>query len=313
VGGTAHVHIDPVSNMEISAKHIRNRISFGSFVHVDSPSNTYGSVSEDSAFRTPVTTPTSPATPLSSFHSINEAPTTPLSRFQSPTSPVTRFHSLNETSFSSTPSVAFRIHVAEAGLVLGDDCVENPVERDECLRLTARDVTVTAKAVTTERSLRCLANFPQSLAELDVAVGAVQIDNQMFRKGAFDFPVVVYGSALEKKEEDDADEEQREDQHSRVLLHLNVLLNTSGSIALKSIGMRVGPTDVFVEDTLVYKLLEYFDTFFGWSEMPSDRPTLPPSVAAASSVMLNQIVMDEIVIEPMDITLTVRASAKVRL
>ena len=162
VAETIHVYLDPISDLEISAKDIRSRI-------ISSPSHLHGM-------------PTSPASDISEAESDSTGVLE--QSFFTVKSPMsladvsfkTDYKSLNSsmTQMPSQPCVT--IICDEVSLVLTDDCVESYNQVDEYIRLTMDTMLLTLRPkVVNSRPLRCLNGQMAVVQDLCLTLGGLQI------------------------------------------------------------------------------------------------------------------------------------------
>jgi vacuolar protein sorting-associated protein 13B len=162
-----------------------------------------------------------------------------------------------------------------------------------------------------------------------LTVGNVQLDNQMFSRQPFDFPILLLGASV------DGDSKMRlpsmgcqmtdlilDVLKENSLMCLNLQFETgfgdgsSGKNELRSIRLRSGPLAVHFEDKIMYKMAEVMNSFFDTAD--SGRAAteitiggkLPRSILVASRNLAEQLSLQEICVEPIDVSLSVHASVK---
>lgn len=82
--------------------------------------------------------------------------------------------------------------------------------------------------------------------ECAVNIGDLQLDNQLYSGGFYDFPVIL----------------AKEDPTKNVQSALNILCKLSpSSLAPENVHISLAPISCFVEDTLAFHLLKLVDTF----------------------------------------------------
>ena len=75
-----------------------------------------------------------------------------------------------------------------------DDCVEAKNQLDEYIRITADTMVFTARPkVMKSQPFRSLEEKLPVQMELCYSIGNIQVDNQVYRSGQYDFPVVLKG------------------------------------------------------------------------------------------------------------------------
>ena len=345
---TAHIFVDPVSKMELSAKDIRSRIPWGDAV---SPTPSYESSQKDP------TSPTTSPTAEDSFRTLAEASfaasvkSDPDSSFKTALGgAASRYHSFAddendpandssaapaEVSTVAALDVAYTLFIEEISVALMDDCYESASERNEYVRVTVHSFAAAGRPyVPHSTPLRCSGQSLPRRTDLRVTVGAFQVDNQMFCRRPFDFPVVLLGSDSEAAKgvrapppppvgahTDEALETLREG----CLFCVNLQFEASGHSAskLRAVRFRSAPLCANVEDKFVFQMSAILKSFsfdggkdersFSAAAQCCADGRLPHSILLASRNLVEQLSLQEIFIEPIEVSLSVHASVKMHI
>ncbi len=107
-----------------------------------------------------------------------------------------------------------------------------------------------------------------------------------------------------------------------------------GGASCRTVSVKVAPLAVFVEDTFVHKMSQVAASFDiasssslvnqeededDFEEGDGDpslllfRPSLPASVSAAAANLSHRLCLDEVLLEPVDVSLSVHASVKMHI
>ena len=336
---SAHVFVDLVSKMELSAKDIRSRIpSGGRSPDAVSPAPSH-------PYRDPTSTAASP-TGDDSFQTLAEASFAASLKSDLDTSFKTagggiasRYHSFAEETIDSINvsydlttakgaaqlDVAYALFVEEISVALTDDCYENPSETREYMRLTVNSLAASGRPhVLNSTPLRCSGQSPPRRTDLRVTVGSLQLDNQMFSRRPFDFPVVLLGEGSQGAKRirfppagaltDEALETLRESS----VLCMNLQFEAAGHSAgkLRSVRVESAPLCANIEDKLIFEMSSILNSFSFHNEEEAAAATydeggrLPHSILMASRNLVEHLSLQEILIEPIEVSLSVHASVK---
>ena len=282
VANTTHVYVEPVSKIEVSAKEIRSRIC-------SSPNNTTDSEAADSF----VTVPSLDRT-ASSFHSFNDSSV---------------YKSLESTRLSTANEFQALVTFDEISFTLTDDCCESPTDLDEYVRLTLDCVCVNVIPRTSfAKPLRSLENGLPTFNDVSVTVFNAQIDNQMFRKGLYDFPIVMSTAAPSRVRPRLATQAFLK---TESWLVVQTTFDTSVSNVIKSIAVKIDPIHVYVEDKFLFKMGDVaasLGTHLTVQPSPSTHP--PKDVLMSSKNLENHLLLEDFDIEPLSVLVSVHASLK---
>ena len=210
-----------------------------------------------------------------------------------------------------------------ANYYFSDDCQDSTNVVDEYVRMTIDCMCISKrprKGFT--KPLRCLKNTTPSFDDIVVTVLNFQIDNQMFRKGLYDFPAIVSGqqqSGLHKFKFNScvASDLMLEmlKENSLVTLSLTFDTNTTDGKVLKSIHTRINPLHVFIEDTFIYKLNSILSSFESTSNQGRGikrvyYSSLPSDVSISSQNLSKHLHLDALKVEEISVLVNVHASMK---
>ena len=173
------------------------------------------------------------------------------------------------------------------------------------------------------KPLKCLNYMTSSFNDILLTILRLQIDNQLFRKGLYDFPTVVSGqqqSLLQKFRFNNCIASnfmiEMLKESSLVSLALTFDANGHDGSVLKSVRMNIQPLTVFIEDTFAFKLnaiMNSFDSFdkrHSIQDKTSSYSKLPKDVLIASQNLARHLSLDLLKIEEMSVLVNVHASMK---
>ena len=347
---SAHVFVDLVSKMELSAKDIRSRIPSGSRLDdVVSPSPSYET---SHPCRDPTSTTMSPTSGAAdeSFQTLASFAASPRSdldiSFKTAGAGVgSRYHSFAEDSTASANAsydlasakgpaqldIAYALFIEEVSVALTDDCYENPCEGSEYLRVTVNSFAASGRPyLPNSTPLRCSGQSPPRRTDLRVTVGSLQVDNQMFSRRPFDFPVVLLGEAEAQEAKKirvppvgALTDEVLETLRDSCMLSINLQFEAAGHSVgkLRSVRVRSAPLCANIEDKLIFEMSAILNSFSYINEdnecshsvaaVPGgESGRLPHSILMASRNLVEQLSLQEILIEPIEVSLSVHASVK---
>ena len=319
--GMIHLVIDPFSENEVSAKDIRSRI-----IELSSTEEiSEDSVDENSGFLT-IGSPSQPE--IKDQHSQLTAKSHYLSAIEA-SSMESSLMTSNDHGLLS--KLCWTLACDEISLSLTDDCIETPNQIDEYIRVTLDGITVALRPcvlpVTTSTPQRrpSVSDAMYALSQFSIDIGGLQIDNQMFRRGSYDFPVILKGSRHPKSQGRPAktshgltdlletsshllDEISRT---SHLQLHAKVETSSLDKFYVKSVTLQLHPVDLYVEDIFLHKLSQVFKSFIHIPDNNSIEfhPTIS-DVKAASKILASPLVLESIEIRPINVLVSLHASVK---
>ncbi|XP_076295219.1 vacuolar protein sorting 13B isoform X2 [Lasioglossum baleicum] len=199
-------------------------------------------------------------------------------------------------------------------IIIMHDMNEN-AQRIEVASLSMTDIIVTVAV----RS---------RMVNLSAFIGDLQLDNQMFDQGGFDFPVVLISqSPLVTKGVGYYTQNcllnKIEQIRENSLITVDYVMEIQGHIrALKELYLKIAPISAYIEDTYITQLLNYASSmvpprFF----IPDDGKKMRPLVATTGVCMSDYIIVDAKIlsdplrlqnfkIEPLSILLSVHTSVR---
>ncbi|XP_069778608.1 intermembrane lipid transfer protein VPS13B-like isoform X4 [Narcine bancroftii] len=229
-------------------------------------------------------------------------------------------------------AIALRVLITQASLTINDD-LTNQSKSSELLRLTLDNVLLNlAPLVNQSRPLaREFREEPsQGFSELyllEVCIGDLQIDNQLYHRTSFHFPALLcqeikpeipqwrtgFSSTLSAKDLDDY-------KHKCFLKARVVLREESFVFALNDVNLELKPARLYVEDTFVYYIKTLFNTYIPdtgvnqkqarkWPVSATDR-CVPEQVACATRALVNPIKLRRLTIEAVSLLVSIHASIK---
>ena len=348
---SAHIFVDLVSKMELSAKDIRSRIpSGGRGYDAVPPAPSYET---PHPYRDPASTTASPLSGAAdeSFQTLAEVSFAASLRSDLDSSFKTagggvgsRYHSFAEDNTDSVNvscdlaaakgpaqlDIAYALFIEEVSVALTDDCYENPCEGSEYLRVTVNSFAASGRPyVPNSTPLRCSGQSPPRRTDLRVTVASLQVDNQMFSRRPFDFPVVLVGKEVQEAKKNRAPpvgaltDEALETLRESCLLSINLQFEAAGHSAgkLRSIRVRSAPLCANIEDQFIFEMSAIMNSFsfhneddecsrFAAAVHRGESGRLPNSILMASRNLVEQLSLQEILIEPIEVSLSVHASVK---
>ncbi|XP_071944934.1 intermembrane lipid transfer protein VPS13B-like [Antedon mediterranea] len=194
------------------------------------------------------------------------------------------------------------------------DQASQPVEVTELLCLFLEDM--------------CLLYYPSSNANseviqqnLHIAIGHVQLDNQSFNNGVFNFPVILVScdeatkKTVVKSVQKISIEEQAELSHAEDTLVVHVILEKerlNGSGGVQSVNVKVRPLAVYLEDQLIFQLMTKYKSFIPGKLVESVQKgyDIPLVVRAVNQSLKLPICMQHLTIQPITVQASVHASLK---
>ena len=307
-GHTMHIYIDPVSRAEISAKEIRSRIKKGKMTRVTVESPTKADV------------PRSPEGPIT--------PPQPIGRTSSVCSD-NSVRRLASTIEEKSMQVEINCLCSRISGVLLDETTR-PCVASEFLCVTADEVGLSCyPQLDVIRSTSSRLEHSQHLA---VSMRDLQIDNQLYGKASYDFPVILEKQDKQRRSSMSIDLETAKmlDINERLALLLNhsllcicIELHREGGsatqVSFQTSRLSLKPIKLFIEDTYIRDFLRVLDrivptSFSGSSVAPSPsvqrRRPIPFRVRSNAMTMNVPIRMRHLSIEPINLLISVHASLK---
>lgn len=169
-----------------------------------------------------------------------------------------------------------------------DDEISNPSVIAEVLRLSVDDTSVQFYCDgQTTKTYECAVN-----------ISDIQLDNQLYKCGFFDFPVIL----------------AKENPAKNVQSVLNVLCKlNSSTLRPENVHISLAPVACFLEDTFAFHLLRLVDTYLAPALLVSDAEKSGASTEAMISRfqrMSVPVVLERIHVAPVEMYLSIHASLK---
>ncbi|XP_012288372.1 vacuolar protein sorting-associated protein 13B [Orussus abietinus] len=325
---TVHIKIMPISQVEISARDIRSRLLHkeADMQITSAMVNTRGMLQLDES-KSVAHSQTSASTSETSFLSAQEHGT------------------ITDVSDSSQHNVELSTsdkNINDVDVWKNEQSAPNLEERSEqessftlCLRgvtiVLTKDINECAQSIEVA-NLHLTDTFVTSesksnVSSLCLCIGDVQLDNQLFDHGGFDFPVVLISQSprvakerifsLSNRLNADIDKIQEDS-----LIVATCIWEKNGRVtACKDIYLKVSPISAYIEDTYISQLLDYgkllvpssFVASSTQSNETNDETVFPPraiiyapySVILDSKTLSSPLRLHSLVIEPVSILLSV--------
>ncbi|XP_060679858.1 intermembrane lipid transfer protein VPS13B-like isoform X1 [Hemiscyllium ocellatum] len=238
------------------------------------------------------------------------------------------------TSLHGTPkqTIAMRVLITQASLTINDD-VTNHCKSSELLRLTLDNVLLNlapvvnhAKPPSREFRAEPTVGFAE-LYKLEVCVGDLQIDNQLYHQTSFHFPALLCQelkperpqwrngshSTLSAKDLDDY-------KHKCFLTACILLREQNFVFTMNALDFELKPARLYVEDTFVYYIKTLFNTYIPDNGLyhkqvrtPSGSAAdlaVPEQVVTATRALVNPIKLQRLTIHAISLLVSVHASIK---
>ncbi|KAI8506006.1 Vacuolar protein sorting-associated protein 13B [Branchiostoma belcheri] len=220
----------------------------------------------------------------------------------------------NMTPPSSKLALQCGVFLSEACLILVDE-VSNPSLATELLRITADKCYIAYHPISADTEM--------SEELLQVSAWRLQVDNQIFHRGNYDFAVLL----CSENQEDEGLQHRRMwsiektadfwAYHSMVVakIGLNRMLSDN-KMAVGFVKLTQRPVTVYIEDTFIYDILNLIGTFSipaasDSANQPMRTQVLPREVKEAAASLIGPVSIPELTIEEMTMLVSVHASMKV--
>ena len=220
----------------------------------------------------------------------------------------------------------------EISIALSDDAVESPSDLDEYVRLTLDCLAVGLRPRTCfNKPLRSLANGLPQYSDYTISCLDLQVDNQMYRKGLFDFPTVLTSGTghlqpsqrprlnLNSTAFDSTFEGLKK--KSLLVIKFSVDISLPQHHVIKTIHIKCLPTKAYIEDRFVFKMSEVFESLASHlsaaevttgdaSDSGESIHLLPRDVLMSANNLNNHMQLDSLEMEPLSVLVSVHASLK---
>lgn len=172
-----------------------------------------------------------------------------------------------------------------------------------------------------ENQIRIM-NVPYEKYQAVISIGDLQIDNQLQEQG-FDFLVVLMAQNHPNLAPINLDDVRQSSCFS--LLHVDLTFTKyDDAVSLQSVRLSSKPLSVYLEDKFLYKILDilkivnpsgmdYNSTAKFSIFVRSDMRLIPDELNVVSDVLASPIKLEEIIIDPVQVMLSIHASMKLYL
>uniref|UniRef100_A0A8B9JRE5 Vacuolar protein sorting 13 homolog B n=1 Tax=Astyanax mexicanus TaxID=7994 RepID=A0A8B9JRE5_ASTMX len=217
--------------------------------------------------------------------------------------------------------LSVQVLLKEISMVLCDD-ITSPVGSVELLRLTMSKVLVLMPPTESTESDASSTHVHQ----MHVLCGSLQVDNQLYNRSSFHFPVLLCqeqraDSACWAGDRDPVlSFEALEDLRQASFLCVGLAISSNG-LQLEQLSFQLKPARIYLEDTFVYYLRTLFHTYIPVSTLASaaavDRrvseepgPVLPETVYQSVQTLVWPVRLQRLQIEPVSLLVSIHASLK---
>ncbi|KAM9723999.1 intermembrane lipid transfer protein VPS13B isoform 3-T3 [Menidia menidia] len=234
-------------------------------------------------------------------------------------------------------NLSFRVLLSEASVVLSDD-ITNPTGSVELLRLTLT------------KTFLCLGPAPTLLAhelpgdsadgaasvsvlmsdasQIEVYCSSLQVDNQLYNRASFHFPVLLCQDQRGGVEPEDLwsiDSNPTESPEALEGFKRSCFLQMRMTLAgdrctVEEVAFRLQPARVYLEDTFVYYIKTLFYTYIPdravtsteskSCKVPEETPFLPEQVLQSVQALVHPVRLQRITIQPINLLVSIHASLK---
>ncbi|XP_077454297.1 intermembrane lipid transfer protein VPS13B isoform X2 [Stigmatopora argus] len=238
----------------------------------------------------------------------------------------------------SSTKLSLTILLSEASLVLSDD-ITSPLGSVELLRLTLTNLFLrlapASSSLTPEVTLEPRAS-PASIYSLmpdstllEVYCLCLQVDNQLYNRASFHFPVLLcqeqrvgaeLGNQWRNHDIPTETSELLEEFKKSCFLQLSLVLDADRS-TLEEVNFQVQPARLYLEDTFVYYVKTLFHTFIPVASLSSVKPhncnlepglarAVPEQVLQSIQALVHPVRIQRLTIQPINLLVSIHASLK---
>ncbi|XP_051791807.1 intermembrane lipid transfer protein VPS13B-like isoform X3 [Erpetoichthys calabaricus] len=230
------------------------------------------------------------------------------------------------------PVVAFRVLFSEVGLVVRDDITNHKVST-ELLRLTLAKILLnmtpapeSSKFSPPEFSV-VASEVLSELYTLEVCIGSLQLDNQLYNRASFHFPVLLCQEQKADITQWTRDsnpalslrglQEYRESCFMQVCLMLSH--TCSFAYGVDEVTFELKPARLYVEDTFVYYIKTLFHTYIpdrllhgnpGKVSGSSAWLQCPEQVEQSLRALVHPVKLQKLTLQPVNLLVSIHASLK---
>ncbi|XP_072462964.1 intermembrane lipid transfer protein VPS13B isoform X2 [Notamacropus eugenii] len=224
-------------------------------------------------------------------------------------------------------SVTLKVFITQSSLAVFDDLTHHKTS-SELLRLTLDNIFLNMEPVASY--LRALpfegavVGLPQ-LYSLEVFCGDFQLDNQLYNKSNFHFPVLVcQGEKVETIQWSRMhnlliSSKDLEEYKENCFIKLCITLSEKQNFLfdINEFSFELKPARLYVEDTFVYYVKTLFDTYLPNSKLASHSKRhlaltqlLPEQVRQHAKALVNPVKLRRLAIQPVNLSVSIHASLK---
>ncbi|XP_066547149.1 intermembrane lipid transfer protein VPS13B isoform X2 [Amia ocellicauda] len=214
-------------------------------------------------------------------------------------------------------TLALRVLLSEASLGVRDD-ITSQVGSAELLRLTLSRVLLNVAPAPPA----CGGEGLRGLCAVEVHCGSLQVDNQLYNRASFHFPVLL---CQEQKADllpwscdsnPTVSLQALEEYKSSCFLQLSLMLSPN-VLSVDEVSFQLQPARLYLEDTFVYYIKTLFHTYIpdtALSRSPTVSPTgalhLPEQVQQSIQALVHPVRLQKLTIQPISLLVSIHASLK---
>ncbi|XP_024917375.1 vacuolar protein sorting-associated protein 13B isoform X2 [Cynoglossus semilaevis] len=233
---------------------------------------------------------------------------------------------------SRSPKLSFTIFLSEASLALCDD-ITSPSGSVELMRLTLTKLLLSLTPAPASLPLE-LSNDPEAAPLLflipqsslvEVCCSSLQVDNQLYNRASFHFPVLLCqadpGSPWSSDAKPTESPEALEEFKRTCFLQLRMTL-AGDKYTVEEVSFQLQPARVYLEDTFVYYIKTLFHTYIPESafasavaetkrnKSPGSVSNVPEQVLQMMHVLVSPVHLQRLTIQPVNVLVSIHASLK---
>lgn len=188
----------------------------------------------------------------------------------------------------------------------------------EFIRLTLDFVHLNFRPLFVDREIYKRRHLLNNRIEVILLIEDVQIDNQMFSEGNFDFPVILVRQNGLKGPSRSSSKKITE---TEKFLYLSSTIDFSPLLAVQNMNITMKPLTLYLEDTLIYYTLLFFNNvgssvnhdcrqFDRHEVIKTLKIWLPREILLKSKAMTRPLQIGNLSIEAVSVLLSIHASVK---
>ena len=203
-------------------------------------------------------------------------------------------------------------HCIQVCVILLDDSVTDTV--NEILRLHVDNIFLAVRPAPASPHVQRYSTI--------VSFGAVQLDNQMFVKGKYDFPVILMPQTVADLDDDDIDDflgsvcpNALDALCKRSFVCLKFVVEhdvRDGRVAVVTADVSCQPLVAYIEDGFVYDVIDLMTSFAppNRQRRPAAATAVPKTVTSTAASLNRPIRLQHLLVQPMSACVSVHASLK---